>query len=97
MHNYTTAPRPDQNFEAKSISFSTLRIDTRSSNLILNFKALTDFANFREIHIYTPRTNTTEFMVIRIGFAEENDSNKISILVVLDKLDTGITITARAL
>ena len=36
-------------------------------------------------------------MKIQIGFAEENDSNKISIVVGIEKWTSGITITARAL
>ena len=42
-----------------------------------SIQALYNFGEYREIHIRTPRSNTSDFMGIRIGFAEENDPRKI--------------------
>ena len=61
------------------------------------FKALENFADFREIHINPPYTDNTNVMNIYIGFAETNDSQDIVFEVAIVKWNDHIQLVSRAM
>ena len=69
-------------------------------NQLLNIKrrlqALANFNEYREIHIRTPRSNSSDFMKIQIGFAEENDVKKILFEITFEDLNGGALVTGKA-
>ena len=65
-------------------------------NIDRRFQALSNFNGYREIHIQTPRSNSSDFMKIQIGFAEENDVKKILFEITFEDLNGGALVTGKA-
>ena len=59
-------------------------------------QALANFNEYREIHIRTPRSNSSDFMKIQIGFAEENDVKKILFEITFEDSNGGALVTGKA-
>ena len=59
-------------------------------------QALANFNEYREIHIRTPRSNSSDFMKIQIGFAEENDFKKILFEISFEYLTGYVLVEGKA-
>ena len=64
-------------------------------NINRRLQALANFNEYREIHIWTPRSNSSNFMKIQIGFAEENDFKKILFEITFEDLND-VLVTGKA-
>ena len=59
-------------------------------------QALANFNEYREIHIRTPRSNSSDFMKIQISFAEENDFKKILFEISFEDLGDQVSVVGKA-
>ena len=65
-------------------------------NINRRLQALANFNQYREIHIRTPRPNSSDFMKIQIGFAEENDFKKILFEISFEYLTGYVLVEGKA-